>query len=303
MPDATRGGPPAYPLDLGARSESSSEAGKGTSTMRRTRRQFLSEIAAAGIVAGTLEPRAGFGGAPAEPGAPPATVAPSWPSQPPELAKEMVGVSHGDVARVRELLASHRTLANAAWDWGFGDWETALGAASHTGQREIAELLLEQGARPSIFSAAMLGQIEAVRAFVVAAPGSQATLGPHGLTLLHHARAGGERAAAVVAYLERLGDADPRLPVAPLAEEQEAAIVGRYRFGPDEPDVVEIGKGRSGLSFRRSGGSARPIFHRGELAFSPAGAPDVRIRFAPAAEGPMELTLTDGPWVVRARRI
>lgn len=271
--------------------------------MRRTRRQFLSEIAAAGIAAGTLDPRTGFADGPAEPSTPAATLPASWPTQPPELAKEMVGVSHGDVARVRELLASHGTLSNAAWDWGFGDWETALGAASHTGQREIAELLLAHGARPSIFSAAMLGQIDAVRAFVAAAPGSQATLGPHGLTLLHHARAGGERAAAVVAYLEQLGDADPKLSVAPLVEEQEAAILGRYRFGPGELDGIEIGKGRSGLFLRRAGGSARPIFHRGALAFSPAGAPEVRIRFAAAAEGPMELTVTDGPWVVRAHRI
>jgi hypothetical protein len=51
---------------------------------------------------------------------------------------------------------------------------------------------LAHGARPSIFSAAMLGQLAVVRAFTEAAPGVQGTPGPHGITLLAHARAGGD---------------------------------------------------------------------------------------------------------------
>ena len=88
---------------------------------------------------------------------PPAGVPDAFPSHPPDLVREMVGVSHGKVARVRELLGQHPSLAKAGWDWGFGDWETALGAASHVGNREIAELLLAHGARPDLFTAAMLG--------------------------------------------------------------------------------------------------------------------------------------------------
>ena len=57
------------------------------------------------------------------------------------LAKEIVGVSHGNLARVRELVQQHPALAKASFDWGYGDRETALGAASHIGRREIAELL------------------------------------------------------------------------------------------------------------------------------------------------------------------
>jgi len=53
-----------------------------------------------------------------------------------------VVVAHFNLARVKELVGRHATLAKAAWDWGFGDWETALGAASHVGNRDIAELLL-----------------------------------------------------------------------------------------------------------------------------------------------------------------
>ena len=38
-------------------------------------------------------------------------------------------------------------LLNATWDWGAGDFETALGAASHMGNRESAGVLLARGAR------------------------------------------------------------------------------------------------------------------------------------------------------------
>ena len=68
------------------------------------------------------------------------------PSQDPAVVKEMVGVSHADLKRVRELVEKQPALANASVDWGFGDWENALGAASHMGRRDIAEVLLANGA-------------------------------------------------------------------------------------------------------------------------------------------------------------
>src|SRR5215467_7419110 len=101
----------------------------------------------------------------------PAAISESFPTQDQDLVKEMVTVAHGNVARVKELVGRHQTLAKAAYDWGYGDWESALGAASHVGNREIAEFLIANGARPTIFSAAMLGQLDVVKAFIAAAPG------------------------------------------------------------------------------------------------------------------------------------
>ena len=34
---------------------------------------------------------------------------------------------HVDLSRVQELLANYPSLIHAAFDWGNGDWETALG--------------------------------------------------------------------------------------------------------------------------------------------------------------------------------
>ena len=80
----------------------------------------------------------------------------------------MVGAAHGNVAKVKELASARPALARATWDWGYGDWESALGAASHVGNKEIAAILLDNGAHPTIFSAAMLGQTDAVRGFIAA---------------------------------------------------------------------------------------------------------------------------------------
>jgi hypothetical protein len=121
------------------------------------------------------------------------------------LVREIVAVAHGDLGRVRELLEREPRLVNAAWDWGGGDWETPLGAASHMGRRDIAEYLLEHSARLDLFAAAMLGKLDVVRAALAAFPSAASVAGPHGISLLAHAKAGGAEAAAVAAYLEELG--------------------------------------------------------------------------------------------------
>jgi hypothetical protein len=102
--------------------------------------------------------------------------------------QEFVGNAHGDLEAVRAALESDPTLANAAWDWGDGDWETALGAASHMHRRDIAELLLAHGARLDVFAAAMLGDVEVVRAVLEAHPEMRDAEGPHGIPLAAHAQ-------------------------------------------------------------------------------------------------------------------
>jgi len=119
----------------------------------------------------------------------------------PELVQAFVGNAHGDLERVRSLLEQEPGLLNAAWDWGGGDWETALGAASHMGRRDIALFLLDKGARIDLFAAAMLGKIEIVKSMLVDNPNLKDTLGPHGIPLINHAKAGGDEASDVVELL------------------------------------------------------------------------------------------------------
>lgn len=120
------------------------------------------------------------------------------------LVQEFVGVAHGDLDRVQQMLAQEPGLINACWDWGGGDFETALGAAAHMGRKEIANFLLQKGARLDLFAAAMLGNLEVVKAALSAYPAALRTPGPHGIPLIAHAQAGGDEAKNVLEFLESL---------------------------------------------------------------------------------------------------
>jgi hypothetical protein len=225
-----------------------------------------------------------------------------FPSHESELVQEMVVVSHGNVARVKELVGRQPALAKASYDWGFGDWETCIDAASHVGNREIAELLIAHGARPTIFTAAMLGQLDAVKALVAAAPGIQRTMGPHSITLLRHAMAGGPRAQAVVEYLKSIEGADERPAERPLTPEDVKKLSGVYTYGVTPYSRVEITSDPNGrMSFGRPGRFPRGLTHLGSYEFVPAGSEHVRIRFSEAAPG-ITLTVHDPDVVFTAKK-
>jgi hypothetical protein len=202
----------------------------------------------------------------------------TFPMQPAEMVREMVSVSHGNMKRVRELVELHPALAKASWDWGFGDWEAAIDAASHVGNREIAEYLIGKGARPTLFTAAMLGQLEVVKRLIAAHPGVQRCAGPHSISLLAHAKNGGEQAKEVYQYLESLGDAGSPGP-APISDDELNALAGVYSFGNGPTEQIEIKANKGQLLFTRTGATPRPLTHLGDHAFHPAGASAVRIQF------------------------
>ncbi|MEJ0056802.1 MAG: ankyrin repeat domain-containing protein [Bacteroidota bacterium] len=123
----------------------------------------------------------------------------------PELIKEFVTIAHKDLSKVKEMLAAEPALLNSAWDWGAGDFETALNAAGHMGRKDIADVLLTAGARMDIFCAAMLGKLDIVKTTLDAFPNLKTSKGPHGLMLLYHAKVGGEDSKGVLEYLESIG--------------------------------------------------------------------------------------------------
>ncbi len=228
----------------------------------------------------------------------------SFPTQEPDLVGEVVAKAHVDYERVRELVTPRPALAKAAWDWGFGDWESALGAASHMGRRDIAEVLTEHGARPNLFTFAMLGQVDVVRAICRANPGIQRLHGPHGITLLSHARKGSAQAASVVEYLEELGGADIGQVNEPLDEQTAQIYAGAYV--PEGAAGVGFKIGfdarRNVLTFRRDERIARFLMHRGNHAFNPSGAADVWIEFTVNDWRSSALSIRDGELEVTATR-
>jgi hypothetical protein len=256
-----------------------------------SRRRFLGAAPAVPLL---------FGQPPASPSAP----GTSFPAQDPELVREVVGASHGNLPRVKELVTGRPALARGSWDWGYGDWETPIDAASHVGNRPIAEFLIANGARPTIFTAAMMGQLAIVKSWIESMPGLQRMRGPHGITMVAHARAGGAAAADVLKYLESLGDADPRYTDLPLTDAEQAAILGDYTFGAGATERLKVAKNTRGvLTVTRTGGVERNLFHHGGLVFNPAGAEAVRVRFELSGGKAVALTVEDGPVTLSARRL
>lgn len=107
----------------------------------------------------------------------------------PELVRTFVVAAHARLDEVKALLEREPRLVNATWDWGGGDFETALGGASHMGRPDIAGFLLSRGARIDLFCAAMLGRSAMIKACLEDDAAIVHVRGPHGITLLKHAQA------------------------------------------------------------------------------------------------------------------
>ncbi len=237
-----------------------------------------------------------------------------FPTQSPELVRELVTVAHFNLNRVKEICDPQPALANAAWDWGFGDWETPLGAACHMGNRPMAEYLLSHGAHPSLFSAAFFGQLPLAKSFLAANPGAQKIHGPHSISLFSHARMGGDAARDVLEYLKSLEGSDTDQP-APLSESETNSLLGIYPFGSGESEQVEItlpdprifalGKMYTyppQLLWTRKGTMTRPLFHLGNLKFFPAGSPSTRIEFQITAQSISMQILAPAPLLAATKR-
>ena len=156
-----------------------------------TRRMAVRTLASGLIVVAAKSP--GLAQQPAIPVRPPAL--------PADQVKQFVGAAHADLDTTRRMLDAEPALIRATWDWGGGDFETALGGAAHMGRRDIALFLIERGAALDLFAAAMLGEMTIVKAALEARPGLARVPGPHRIPLLAHAKAGGSAAAAVLDYI------------------------------------------------------------------------------------------------------
>jgi hypothetical protein len=128
-----------------------------------------------------------------------------------EIVKEFVTVAHGKFDRMKEMLENDHLLLHVSNDWGGGDYESAIEAAGHVGNKEIASYLLSKGARYNIYLACMMGHLDTVKNVLAFNSGLLNSKGPHGFTMLHHAKQGGEQSKAVVDYLQSLGAKETKI--------------------------------------------------------------------------------------------
>jgi hypothetical protein len=230
------------------------------------------------------------------------------------LVSAVVGASHNDLNKVKDLVNKRPELAVVAWDWGFGDTETALGAASHVGRRDIAEFLMNKGARPDIFTFVMLGSYRAVQEMVETVPGIQSIPGPHGITLLQHAKnrlrstdiseTDKSNVNKVVSYLEGLGNADIKPKSLEITEEEKQKYFGEYRFGKKEDEIFTVNtNSRQLLQISRKGYSGRTMHKIDNTVFSPSGSPSVSISFTLKDDKAVSLTIHEPDPLVTGIRV
>lgn len=238
----------------------------------------------------------------------------AYPSIGDEVISEVVGKSHFNLDRVKELVDKRPELANACWQWRFGDFETAVGAASHVGRRDIILYLLSKGARADIFTYATLGAYGAVKNMIEYTPGIQQNPGPHGISLLKHAQAGlrmsSDMTAAeidscneLIEYLESLGDADGK-EYDSLKDEEKEKYLGDYQYGTVEGEGFSVKLNmRKMLSLGPIGEFGGALYKIGEHQFTYNGAPSVKVSFEVDGNEVRSLTVTDPDGSVVARKV
>jgi hypothetical protein len=233
-----------------------------------------------------------------------------YPAIPLEIASEVVGVSHFNLPRLKELVDPRPELAKANWDWGFGDWESAIAAASHTGRKDIVEYLVSKGAVPTIFTFAMLGAYDSVKTLIGFYPGIQKNLGPHGISLLQHAKLGlttegidTSKAKQLVDYLQTLGDADGEQYLN-VEDADKEKYLGDYKYGEGKDDGFTIRLNmKKSLSLGKLGKFGGALYRTGENQFTYNGAPSVIIKFQIQNSKVISFTINEPGLILKAVKI
>ena len=242
------------------------------------------------------------------------TIPAHYPYIDPKVITEVVGKSHFDLDAVRKLVDTRPELANAIKDWRYGDFESALGAASHVGRRDIAFYLMSKGAAPTLFTYAMLGYFDIVQSMVRSSPGIQKFTGPHGISLLDHAYAGEEMKDSMtiqeidnvkrtIEYLESLGDADGTTFMEVSAEEQQLYL-GDYKYGEgaNEGFTVKLNQ-RQMISLAPIGQNGGALYKIKEHTFIYNGAPSVTVYFDIQNAIVKSLTVTEPGFSLSAMKL
>src|SRR4029453_19007078 len=95
---------PCWWVDAAGTRGVASAAGGSRMSAPLSRRRFLLAAPAVPLMVSQSRPSDGSPG-------------PSFPSHDPDLVREVVGASHGNLGRVKELVTARPALARVSWDW------------------------------------------------------------------------------------------------------------------------------------------------------------------------------------------
>jgi ankyrin repeat protein len=153
-----------------------------------------------------------------------------------EQIREFVIAGHGNLEKVKQMLAENPKLLNMSYRWNENDAETAVQAAAQVGSANVAQFLLKQGAPLEICTAAMLGMRDKVEQRLNEDPRNANATGAHRIPLLPHA-VWSENASLVQLVFERGAKSGATLAL------QNAVSRGNY-------EIVEWLVGNAGPDIR-----------------------------------------------------
>lgn len=175
---------------------------------------------------------------------------------PQDMVREFVIAAHSDLDKVKAMLAQNPALLLAQYAWGENDFEDGLGAASHVGNRAIAEFFLAQGAPLNICTAAMLGRMEDVSVFLRLDASLANAHGAHGIPVMFFAAMGGN--TIISAMLQGSG----------CNEGFSFALHGAIAFGQKEMVVWLLGHGAKDDLTVKNYENKTPLMKATELGYS-----------------------------------
>ena len=214
--------------------------------MKITRRALASAIPAATVVlqAQTLAPE-------------------TVPQLSADMVKDWIAKAHQrKIDVMKGLLEREPALLQSSWDWGAGDFESAIQAAAHTGSRDMALFLIERGARLDLFASAMLGQLALVKTAVDTFPATLQVRGAHGIPLISHAILGEQPARPVFDFLVAKG-----VDVNAQSKNGATPLMAAVRSGQGELVRVLLSKGADANLKSANGGTALALsLKRGDAA-------------------------------------
>lgn len=162
------------------------------------------------------------------------------PDLTPEAIRSFVMNAHFNLEDTQTALEADPRLLNVVVE-DFN--ESALGAASHVGNRAIAEYLLSQGATLTMCAAVMLGLRDEIERFLTKDPALANAREAHGFSALYHAAINGDVAIAELLYAhdgrEGLSDA-----LHPAISRQHVAMVEWLVAHGADPSVTNF-KGKT----------------------------------------------------------
>ena len=148
-------------------------------------------------------------------------------------------------------------------------------------------------------------------------PGIESTGGPHGISLLRHAKAGlrdnyglelsqeqVDESSTLISFLEKLGTADNQVENIEIADDEKTRYLGDYMYGEGPNDGLSIRTNMwNMLALGKLGKTGGSLYQKSTNTFSYNGTTSVEVSFLFEREKVVALTVTEPGLTLKAVKV